>query len=132
MAQEINVLAHNQTWTLVPSSLVQNVIGSKWVFKIKRNSEGAIERYKARLVAQGFNQWEGIDFLETCSPLIRPTTIRLVLSIIVSLQWPLRQLDVHNVFLHGNLSEQVYMSQPPIFIDPSQPHHACLLSKILV
>lgn len=84
MAQEINALAQNHTWTLVPYDPQMNVVGCEWVFKVKCKSDGTIERYKARLVAKGFHQHEGIDYLEIFSPVVRPTTIRLIISLAVS------------------------------------------------
>ncbi|CAH9073755.1 unnamed protein product [Cuscuta epithymum] len=92
---------------------------------------GSVERYKARLVAQGLNQQACIDFTETFSPVVKPTTVRLVLTLVVSFDWPIRQLDVKNVFLHGNLTEEVYMRQPPGFVHPQFPHHLCRLRKAI-
>ena len=131
MAEEFNALLKNQTWSLVPPSPSQNTVGCKWVFKIKRKSDGSIERYKARLVAKGFHQQQGLDYEETFSPVVKPTTIRTVLSIATSFAWPLRQLDVKNAFLHGHLTETVYMTQPPGFINPQSPHHVCRLQKAI-
>nr|GFA01002.1 hypothetical protein [Tanacetum cinerariifolium] len=82
---------------------------------------GSLSRYKARLVANGRSQQQGIDFDETFSPVIKPATIRTVLSLAVSRDWPIHQLDVKNAFLHGHLSETVYMHQPPGFVDPNKP-----------
>lgn len=113
MNKELNALAQNKTWVLVPSSLDQHVIRCKWIYKVKKNADGWIERFKARLVPKGYNQETGIDFHETFSPVIKPTTIRVVLSLAVSHNWSIRQLDVNNIFLHGDLQEQVFMSQPP-------------------
>lgn len=107
------------------------MVGCKWVFKLKRKSDGSIDRYKARLVAKGFHQQSGIDYEETFSPVIKPTTIRTILSLAVSRQWPIHQLDVSNAFLHGTLDEEVYMAQPPGFIHPDFPHHVCRLQKAI-
>lgn len=94
---------------MVPSQQGKNVIDCKWVFKIKRKSNWTIDRYKARLVAKGFKQWYGINYEDTLSFVVKATTIRLVLSIVVSKGWNLRQIYVKNVFLHGILKEEVYM-----------------------
>ena len=131
MEQEYQALLRNQTWTLVPPQSRVNVIDSKWVFKVKRHSDGSIERYKARLVARGFRQRFGLDYEDTFSPVVKPTTIRLLLSLAVTRGWFLRQLDVQNAFLHGVLAEEVYMRQPPGFSDPDRPDHLCRLSKAI-
>lgn len=116
---------------MVPFSPDFNVVGCKWVYKIKRRADGSLEQYKAQLVAKGFHQEEGVDYFETFSPVVRPTTIRLVLTLALSYGWPLQQLDVHNAFLNGTLQETVYMAQPPGFEDPSKPAHVCRLSKAI-
>jgi hypothetical protein len=94
MEQEYHALLRNETWTLVPSPPKVNVIDSKWVFKVKKHADGSIERYKARLVARGFRQRYGLDYEDTFSPVVKPTTIRLLLSIAVTRGLSLRQLDV--------------------------------------
>lgn len=109
MQEEYDALIKNNTWTLVPSPSYRNIIGCKWVFRIKRHSNGTISRYKARLVAKGFHQKLGFDYQETFSPIVKPTTIRTILSYAVTQNWPLRQLDVNNAFLNGTLEEEVYM-----------------------
>jgi Reverse transcriptase (RNA-dependent DNA polymerase) len=131
MAKELDALAVNNTWVLVPSSEATNIVGCKWVYKTKRKSDGTVERYKARLVAKGYTQEEGLDYTDTFSPVIKPTTIRLVLSIAVTQQWCIRQLDVNNAFLHGELHEVIHMTQPPGFIDKTNPTHVCRLQKAL-
>ncbi|KAK1557064.1 hypothetical protein Q3G72_017242 [Acer saccharum] len=131
MAEEFNALNKNDTWTLVPQSPSHNTVGCKWVFRIKRNSDGSIERYKARLVAKGFHQQPGLDYDETFSLVVKPATIRTVLWIAVTNSWPLRQLDIKNAFLNGILHEDVFMTQPPSFVDPHRPHHVCKLQKAL-
>ncbi|KAI5349105.1 hypothetical protein L3X38_001992 [Prunus dulcis] len=127
MTEEINALLKNHTWSWVPSSPSQNLVGCKWVFRIKRHSNGSIVRYKARLVAKGFHQRPGIDYVETFSPVVKPATIRTVLSLAVSHGWSLRQLEVKNAFLQ----EDVYTAQPPGFIDPIRPSYVCKLHKAL-
>ena len=131
MCDEISALKQNQTWELVPRQDNMNVVGSRWVFKTKLKSDGSIDRFKARLVAQGFSQSLGIDFLETFSPVIKPQTIWLVLSLALIHGWSLRQLDVKNAFLHGSLKEIVYMEQPPGFSNSHFPNHVCRLQKAL-
>ncbi|KAK1412849.1 hypothetical protein QVD17_34395 [Tagetes erecta] len=131
MADEYLALVRNGTWSLVPRSSNTNIVDCKWVYKIKRDQTGAVTRYKARLVAKGFRQQPGVDYHDTFSPVIKATTIRVVLSLAITKGWSLRQLDVQNAFLHGDLQETVYLSQPPGFIDPQKPDHVCLLHKSL-
>jgi histone deacetylase 1/2 len=131
MQDEFDALKKNDTWILVPYSYDLPVIGSKWVYKVKLHANGSIDRYKARLVAQGFNQKYGIDYFETFSPVVKPTTIRVVLTVALSKQWPIHQLDVHNAFLNGELREDVYMKQPPGFLDSNHPSYVCKLRKAI-
>lgn len=128
MEAEFNALIHNQTWELVPPAS-HKPIGCKWVFRIKRKPDGTIDKYKARLVAKGFHQQYGKDYFDTFSPVTKPVTIRTVLSIALSNNWPLRQLDVNNAFLQGTLHEEVYMVQPPGYTHPQFPNHLCKLKK---
>ena len=109
MEEEIKALHDNNTWHLVLRLIHNIVIESKWVYRIKYKENGTIDRYKARLVAKGFTQISGVDFDETFSHVVKPTTIRLVMAIVVSSKWPMKQLDVKNAFLHGKLKETVYM-----------------------
>lgn len=108
-----------------------NVIGCRWIYKVKQRSDGSLERYKARLVAKGYNQQPGRDFGDTFSPVVRSGTIRLVLSLAISKGWDLRQLYVKNAFLHGDLHETIYMYQPQGVVDLSFPDHVCRLHKSL-
>ncbi|XP_073260714.1 uncharacterized protein [Populus alba] len=130
-SEEFTALVKHGTWELFPPSSTIKPIGCKWVFRIKRNSDGSISRYKARLVAKGFHQQHGFDYTETFSPVVKSVTIRTVLSIAVNNKWPLQQLDVNNAFLHGQLQETIFMVQPPGFIDSTLPSHICRLKKSL-
>ncbi|GJY76087.1 putative RNA-directed DNA polymerase [Tanacetum coccineum] len=131
MKEEYDAIMKNRTWSLVPRASNTNVVDGRWVYRLKRDKNGAITRYKARFVAKGFRQQPGFDFHETFSPVVKSTTIRAVLSLAVTNDWTLRQLDIHNAFFHGNHKEQVYMKQPLGFIDPQRPNHVCLLHKSL-
>ncbi|GJS19791.1 ribonuclease H-like domain-containing protein [Tanacetum coccineum] len=102
-----------------------------WLFRHKFLVDGTLSRYKARLVANGSTQVEGVDVDETFSPVVKPGTIRTVLSLVISRHWPVHQLDVKNDFLHGDLAETVYMHQPPGFWDPEHPDYVCLLQRSL-
>ncbi|CAL2235003.1 unnamed protein product [Prunus armeniaca] len=131
MREEIEALHTQGTWDLVHMPVDKNIVGSRWVYRVKKNSDGSVARHKARLVAQGFSQSPGLDFSETFSPVVRHTTVRLVLSIAAMNRWSLKQLDVKNVFLHGDLEEEVFMRQPQGFEDSTYPTHVCRLRKSL-
>jgi hypothetical protein len=131
MDSEFSALLKNDTWHLVPPKAGVNIIDCKWVYKIKRKSDGNVDRYKAWLVVKGFKQLYGIDYEDTFNPIVKAATIRIVLSISVSRGWSLRQLDVQNVFLHGVLEEEVYMSQPPRYEDTRRPGYVCKLDKAI-
>ncbi|GJR62277.1 ribonuclease H-like domain-containing protein [Tanacetum coccineum] len=131
MYDEYNALVKNGTWLLVPRPTGVNMVRSMWLFKHKFHADGTLSRYKARLVANGSSQQLGVDFDETFSPVVKPATIRTVLSLDVSRKWPIHQLDVKNAFLNGDLSKTVYMHQPPGFVDSRYPHHVCLLQRSL-
>jgi Reverse transcriptase (RNA-dependent DNA polymerase) len=115
MEEEIKALEHNKTWTWESLPEGKKPIGCKWVFKIKYKPDGSIERYKARLVAKDYNQREGIDYNETFALVAKLVTVRCLLAVASARGWHLHQLDVNNVFLHGDLQEEVYMSPPSGF-----------------
>ncbi|GKF00969.1 ribonuclease H-like domain-containing protein, partial [Tanacetum coccineum] len=124
MYDEYNALVKNGTWLLVPRPTCVNMVRSMWLFKHKFHADGTLSRYKARLVANGSSQQLGIDFDETFSPVVKPATIRMILSLIVSRKWPIHKLDT---FLNVDLSETVYMHQPPGFVDARFPNHTGIL-----
>ena len=123
MDQEIAALHHNHTWDLVAKPSDVNIIGCKWVYKLKHKPD--------RLVAKGYHQTLGLDYFETFSPVVKVATICIILTIALSSKWKVRQLDVHNVFLNGELEEQVYMSQPLGYVDTKFPTKVCRLWKAL-
>lgn len=131
MQEEYDALLRNKTWSLVPRPRDVRVLSGKWVFKEKFNSDGTLERHKARWVVRGDHQRPGHDFGETFSPVVKPATIRTVLTLIASKNWPAHQLDVSNAFLHGTLTERVYVQQPTGFEDPRRPTDVCLLERSL-
>jgi hypothetical protein len=131
MQQEFDALISNGTWSLCPRPQNHNVIHNKWVYRIKQKSDGTIDRFKASLVAKGFEQQSGIDYTETFSPVIKPSTIRILLALAVNFSWPIRQLDVSNAFLHGSLMEEVFMEQPQGFKDATHPQYVCKLHKAI-
>ena len=131
MDKEIRALQQNDTWTLVPRPTKTNIVCSKSVFHIKYLPDGFVEHFKARLIAKGYTQVPGLDYSDTFSPVVKATTVRVVLSIAVTNKWPLRQLDVKNAFLNGTLIERVHMEQLPRYIDPRFPTHVCVLNKAL-
>ena len=131
MQEEIEALHRNNTWELVELPKGRKAIGNKWVFKIKRDSNDQVERYRARLVVKGYAQKEGIDFNEIFSPVVRLTTIRVVLAMCAAFDLHLEQLDVKTAFLHGELEEEIYMLQPEGFEEKEKENLVCRLTKSL-
>jgi len=117
MSEEFNALLANGTWSILPKQPKFKIIGNKWIFRLERDLDGSITRYKARLVAKGLHQHPSIQ------------TIKLVLCIALSNGWPLCQMDINNAFLHGSISEDIYMSQPSNFVNSHFPDSVCKLHK---
>ena len=109
MTREYNAIMTNDTWELVLSHPSQNLVGYKWVYKVKHNSDGMMERHKAKLVAQIFHQQVGIDYHETFSAFLKPATIRPSLSLAILYKWSIHQLDVKNIVLQEPVTEVLYM-----------------------
>ena len=131
MQEELNQFERNEVWELVPRPNDQSVIGTKWVYKNKMDENGIIIRNKARLVAQGYNQQEGIDYEETFAPVARLEAIRMLLAFACHKNFILYQMDVKSAFLNGFINEEVYVEQPPGFGSFNFPNHVFKLKKAL-
>ncbi|KAM6587307.1 hypothetical protein CsatA_009912 [Cannabis sativa] len=131
MQEEINQFIRNNVWELVPRPSHQSVIGTKWVYRNKVDEHGVIVRNKARLVAQCYNQEEGIDYEETFAPVARLESIRMLLAFACHKNFILYQMDVKSAFLNGYIMEEVYVSQPPGFQNHKYPNHVYKLKKAL-
>ena len=116
MKAEIHSLHDNHVWELVQLPEGRRPVGSKWVYKVKMNGDGSIERCKARLVAQGYSQKEGHDYDETFSPVVRSESVRSVIALAIKNGLKLHQMDITTAFLNGDLEEEVYMKQPEGFV----------------
>ena len=117
MEEEMESMRSNQVWELVDLPKERKAIGNNLVLKIKRKADGTIDIYKARLVAKGYTQHKGIDYEETFSPVVRFTSIRLILAIVASMDLELHQMDVKTAFLNGDLEEEIYMQKPVGFVN---------------
>jgi hypothetical protein len=130
MQEELNNFTRNEVWHLVPRPN-QNVVGTKLVFRNKKDEHGVVTRNKARLVAKGYSQVEGSDFGETYAPVARLESIRILLSYATYHGFKLYQMDMKSAFLNGPIKEEVYVEQPPGFEDSEYPNHVYKLSKAL-
>lgn len=116
MKEEFQALERNSIWTLVPTESTTKIVGNKWVFQVKHNSDGSISKYKAKLVEKRFHKTDRVDFFEIFSPVVKPSIVQIVLSLAFMNHWPIHQLDVKNAFINGVLTEEVFMHQPKGFI----------------
>lgn len=128
---EIFSIEKNNTWELVDLPVGIKPIDLKWVFKIKRNADGSISKYKARLVAKGYVQRHGVDYDEVFAPIACIETICLVIAIAASQKWEIHHLDVKTVFLHGELREEVFVTQSEGFQVACKERKAYKLKKAL-
>lgn len=131
MESEYASILANKTWSLVPLPLGQKAITTRWVYHTKPGPHGIGLRYKARLVARGFQQRHGIDYHDTFAPVVKWETIRLVIAIATHPHWQILHLDVQTAFLNNTLQEEVYVTQPQGFIFPGSQHLVCRLHRAL-
>ena len=131
MQSELNEFERNKVWNLVPPPENHSVIGTRWVFRNKLDENGKVIRNKTRLVAQGYNQEEGIDYEEAFALFARLEAIRILLAFASSKNIKLFQMDVNCAFLTGYLQEEVYVAQPPGFENEKFPNHVFKLDKAL-
>ncbi|KAL0537088.1 hypothetical protein IC582_026058 [Cucumis melo] len=131
MDEKIKAIKKNDTWELSTLPNGKKAVGVKWVFKIKRNEKGEVERYKARLVAKGYSQRKGIDYDEVFAPVARLETIRLLIALATQNNWKIFQMDVKSAFLNGYLEEEVYLEQPPGYCVKGQEDKVLKLKKAL-
>ena len=131
MGEEYMSLVKNGTFTLVELPPGKKTVGAKWVYRIKYDTNGEIAKFKARLMAQGFTQKKGIDFDETYAPVTRLSSVRLLLTIAAAKGYKIAQLDVDSAYLNGFIDKEIYMRQPPGFVDPDHPSKVWLLLKSL-
>jgi hypothetical protein len=131
MTEEYQSIIKNDVWEVVPRPKNKDVVSSKWIYKIKHAADGSIEKHKARFVARGFSQKEGIDYEETFSPVARYTSIRTIIALAAKMKWKLHQMDVKTTFLNGVIEEEVYIEQPQGFEVEDRKTHVCRLKKAL-
>lgn len=129
MQEELNQFERQKVWKLVPRPKNKSVIGARWVFRNKMDENGLVTRNKARLVAKGYSQREGIDYDETYAPVARLEAVRMFLAFAAHKNFKVFQMDVKSAFLNGELEEEVYLEQPPGFIDPELVDFVYLLFK---
>jgi hypothetical protein len=131
MTEEYQSIMKNELWEIVPRPKNKDVVSSRWLFKIKHAVDGSIEKYKARFVARGFSQKEGIDYEETFAPVARYTSIRTIIALAAKMKWKLHQMDVKTAFLNGVIEEEVYIEKPQGFEIEDRKSHVCRLKKAL-
>ena len=131
MYEEYESIMKNDVWDVVPTLEDKAVVTLKWIYKIKHGSDGSAKKFKARFVARGFSQKEGIDYDDIFAPVARYTTIRSIIALVATQGWSLHQMDVKTAFLHGVIKEEVYAEQPLGFKVQDRDTHVCRLKKAL-
>lgn len=131
MKDEYEALILNGTWELCDLPEGRSAIKCKWVYKTKLDVNGDIDRYKARLVIKGYSQRKGVDYEETYAPVVRYSSLRYLFALAARLDMKVDQMDAITAFLQGELSEEIYMEQPPCFVDGKKRSKVCRLKKAL-
>ena len=131
MLDELSSIEQNDTWSLVDLPPDHRAIGLKWVFKLKRDEQGAVVKHKARLVAKGYVQKSGIDFDEVFALVARMESVRMLLAVAAQENWLVHHMDVKSAFLNGDLAEEVYVQQPPGFTAAGHEQKVLRLKKAL-
>ena len=131
MQEELNQFEKSKVWTLVPLPKGHSIIGMRWVLRTKLNESGKVIKNRVRLVAQGYNQQEGIEYDETFAPVTRLEAIQILFAFAAYKGFILYQMDVKSAFLNVFISEEVYVKQPPSFENETFPHYVFKLSKAL-
>ena len=111
MVEEYDSIFRSSAWEIVPRPVGKLVVGSRWIYKVKQAADGSVEKYKARFVARGFSQIEGIDYEETFAPVTRYSSITTILALSAQMGWHIHQMDVNTAFLNGIIEEEVYIEQ---------------------
>ena len=131
MTEEYESILKNDVWDIVPRPEGKSIVTSKWLVKIKHASDKSVEKYKAKFVARGFSQREGVDYDETFAPIAQFTSIRTIIALASVMGWKLYQMDVKTTFLNGEIEEEVYVEQPEGFEVHGKESHVCRLKKAL-
>ena len=129
--EEYESIMKNNVWEVVPRPDRKSIVTSKWIFKIKHDADGSIDKYKARFVARGFSQKEGVDYDETFASFARYTSIRTIIALASAMGWRLHQMDVKTTFFNGEIEEEVYVEHPDGFVVHGKESHVCRLKKAL-
>jgi hypothetical protein len=131
MVEEYDSIVKNSAWEMVPRPVDKLVVGSRWIYKVKKVDDGSVEKYKARFVARGLSQIEGIDYDETFALVTRYSSIRSILSLSSQMGWRIHQMDVKTTFLNKIIEEEVYIEQPEGFETFDRESHVCRLKREL-
>ena len=129
--EEYDSIMRNDVWEIMPRPDGKSVVTSRWIYKVKYVADDSIEKHKARFVARGFSQVEGIDYDETFAPVARYASIKTVMAIVSEMGWKIHKMDVKTAFLNGIFEEEVYIEQPQGFEVYGRDSHVCRLSKAL-